>query len=504
MKKLAGSILLLLLLLSEQSKCSLGWIHPSHQKSLGQLSKAYINSPSPQGIFHMSSSSILDESSDSSILRELYPQWLLLENQTLQVDDIHNLSYQVYGHNSSSSSTQQQSLVGLFLHGGPGAACFPNHARFFDPDRYHRVVLLDQRGCGKSTPTACLDNNTLLDLVNDCELLREHLQLPQWDVVLGGSWGTTLSIAYGQLYPQSMRSMILRGIFLFRPQEVDWLFSSTGGAAKQYPDTFQRFCQAVDVDMDDSNPLAALHEYYRRLWASNNETERSNAARSWMQWEFFNSVAYKIPPSANLSDSNATMQAIRSWKPPPNAPVAVYSPYSKKWAYESVSGSISENDGPSADYSSIQETLRKDISIGYNSHDPPRASVPTTPTTPYYSSQETISSSNLPVQVMLTCYYSTNVDWCRNYIQLLDPKRMKSLQAIPCIAIQGGSDGICPPDSALDLLKQWPTMELRVPLHAGHSMYDPLITNELVRATDRMADLLLGCEESTSSDGYEQ
>ena len=138
-----------------------------------------------------------------------------------------------------------------------------------------------------------------------------------------------------------------------------------------------------------------------------------------------------------------------------------------------------------------------------------------TPTTYYYSYSDPTSitaqysnnpnkndsnnEKNLPVQAMLTCYYSTNNDWCRNYIDLLDVNRMKALKEIPCIAIQGGSDGICPPDSALDLLEAWTTaaendnnytMELRMPVHGGHSMYDPLIQNELLHATDRMADEL--------------
>lgn len=327
-----------------------------------------------------------------------------------------------------------------------------------------------------------------------------HLRLPCWDVVLGGSWGTTLAIAYAQTFPRTVRSIILRGIFLLRSQEVDWLFSSTGGAAKLYPEPFQAFCEAVNVSVDEanSNPLRPLHEYYQRLWAATNESERSNAARSWMQWEFFNSVSHKIPPNANLSDVNATMDAIRSWKPPHLSTVAVYDPITRQWTYRSEQGVILSADqlqsNMQTDDAFIQARFRRDISAGYSNEAPPRDTVSVTPTTPFYlGNEEKIggeTSSSMPVQAMLTCFYSTNNDWCRNYVQLLDPVRMNNLRNIPCIAIQGGMDNICPPDSALDLLNAWSSIELRIPVYAGHSMYDPLITNELIQATDRMADFL--------------
>ena len=290
MRKLENKLVLVLLASTEMSSGAFGWRMIQPNFLIGSKPG---NSKSRKALLTTSFSTSQDsEKTDNEITskapfpgidsaRELYPQWNpLFNNGRLKVDATHTLSYQILGKQKtpgqeSPAKSNGKKLVGLFLHGGPGAGCFPNHARFFDPERYYRVVLLDQRGCGKSTPTGCLTNNTLQDLVDDCERLKSHLQIPHWDVVLGGSWGTTVAIAYGQSYPESVRSIILRGVFLFRPQEIDWLFASTGGAAKQYPTVFQSFCEAVGVEFEaqegveksdkEEPPLAALHEHTRRL-----------------------------------------------------------------------------------------------------------------------------------------------------------------------------------------------------------------------------------------------
>lgn len=433
---------------------------------------------------------------NSSMLRKLHPAWndSRVRHGSLCVDGVHKLSYRIYF--SNDESTASTGAVGLFLHGGPGAGCFPNHVRFFDPSRYRQVVLLDQRGCGKSQPTGCLTDNTLQDLVEDCESLKKHLQLDYWDVVLGGSWGTTIAICYCQQYPTSVSSLILRGVCLLRSQEIDWLFSKSGGAAKLYPERFKLFCQAVGVRADDdgTNNLEALYAYYQKLWAAKDEKERVDAARAWMEWEYFNSVGHKIPSNTNTTDRTAIMEALQTWTIPPCPLVLVN--HDGRWMYQSTNGTSLLFDGiphelPRAtDDVRIEAAFRRNISIGYNGmKNEPRDTVPVSPTTPYYS--KTAGIVTLPVQAMLTCFYSTNNDWCRNYIDLLDPKRMKVLESVPCICIHGGSDGICPPDSALDLLDAWPNMELRMPIDAGHSMYDALITNELLQATDRMADFVI-------------
>lgn len=145
----------------------------------------------------------------------------------------------------------------MFLHGGPGAGCYANHARFFDLSRYH-VLLLDQRGCGRSEPRGCLRDNHTDALVSDLELLRSHLRLGPW-VVLGGSWGTTLALAYAQRHPGSVLGMVLRGVCLMRPAEVDWLFRR--GASLLRPLGWQQFLSGL-APAEHADPLAA---YYSRF-----------------------------------------------------------------------------------------------------------------------------------------------------------------------------------------------------------------------------------------------
>jgi proline iminopeptidase len=416
-------------------------------------------------------------------LRELYPPSVAFQNGTIQVDEIHCLSYEIYG---KQDETSGKPPVALFLHGGPGAGCFPTHARFFDPDRY-QIVLLDQRGSGKSQPRGEVRNNTLGHLVEDCETLRQTLGIKRWDVVLGGSWGTTLAIAYAQSFPESVRALILRGVCLLRTSEVDWLFSSNGGAAKQNTQAWTAFEQAVGIDSESSiqNPRSALHAYYDRLMGSDNEV-RWNAVRSWMKWEFFMSVSHKLPASINISDSNATMKAMNAWNHTVS-PVAVRTS-DNGWSYQDAWGAKIPD----------EEQQRLGIQSQFSSIEAFRQGLLPAPTSPEVQdfplgfsvseSAETCNSSNVPAQNMLTCFYSTNDKFCMNNLNLLSPERIQRIQNIPCIAVQGGQDRICPPDTALDLCEAWPEMELRMPIVSGHSMYDPFITHELIRATDRLAD----------------
>jgi len=141
----------------------------------------------------------------------------------------------------------------LFLHGGPGGGCSPVHRRFFDPDRY-RIILFDQRGAGRSSPNACVEDNTTPLLVADIEALRRHLGVENW-LLFGGSWGSTLALAYGQAYPQRCQGFILRGVFLFRPQEVEWFLRGMG---RVFPEAEAAFLAYLpEAERDD--PLAAYH-----------------------------------------------------------------------------------------------------------------------------------------------------------------------------------------------------------------------------------------------------
>lgn len=409
-------------------------------------------------------------------LRELFPPASSIGNGTLKTEDsAHQLFYQIYGTGP---------LRALFLHGGPGAGCFPNHARFFDLAKY-QVVLLDQRGCGQSTPSGCLVNQTLDHVVDDCDLLRQHLEWDQWDLILGGSWGTTVAMAYAQRYPQSMRSVILRGVCTMRQQEIDWVFANRPNRSDN--PAWRTFCEAVDVDPDNVEyPRQALHAYYVRFVLSSNDTKRQSAARAWMSWEFYNGMAHQLPPGTNLTDRNATMDALSTWKVrrPSTSPVLVSS--KGQWEYQSADAMPMVKVPPNLPQDGLE--IKKRLRQGIQNDDPaaPARDPWSFPDIPVSASQD----SRLPVQPLLTCFYSTNDDACRNYRNLLS-ESLPFPKNVPCIAIQGGADGICPPDTALDVLGRWPSMELRIPVYAGHSMYDPYIAHELVQATDRMATQLM-------------
>ncbi|MDJ0778112.1 MAG: prolyl aminopeptidase [Gammaproteobacteria bacterium] len=164
----------------------------------------------------------------------------------------------------------------VFLHGGPGGACEPGHRRFFDPEAY-RIILFDQRGCGKSKPHASLEENTTWDLVADLEKIRAFLEIDRW-VVFGGSWGSTLALAYAQAQPDAVLGLILRGVFLARRQDVHWFFE--GEAARVFPEAWQHFIEPIAADERDD----LIGAYYRRL-TSDNEIVRMGAAKAWSIWE---------------------------------------------------------------------------------------------------------------------------------------------------------------------------------------------------------------------------
>jgi proline iminopeptidase len=167
-------------------------------------------------------------------------------------------------------------IPALFLHGGPGAGCGPSHRRFFDPARY-RIVLFDQRGSGRSTPHAGLEHNTTWDLVADIEQLRELLGIARW-LVFGGSWGSTLALAYAETHPERVSALVLRGIFLCRPQEIDWFYQA--GASWIFPDHWQDYLAPIPpAERDD-----LLHAYHRRL-TGDDEAIRLAAAKAWSIWE---------------------------------------------------------------------------------------------------------------------------------------------------------------------------------------------------------------------------
>lgn len=164
----------------------------------------------------------------------------------------------------------------LFVHGGPGAGCEPYHRRFFDPEIY-RIILFDQRGCGRSIPHAELSANTTQALIADMETIREHLGIDRW-LLFGGSWGSTLSLVYAETFPERVLGLILRGIFLCRAHEIAWFYQQ--GASRLLPDFWQDFIEPIPADERDD----LVRAYARRL-AGDDEIERMAAAKAWAVWE---------------------------------------------------------------------------------------------------------------------------------------------------------------------------------------------------------------------------
>lgn len=164
----------------------------------------------------------------------------------------------------------------VFLHGGPGAGCEPYHRQFFDPDVY-RIVLFDQRGCGRSRPHASLQDNTTTALVADIETLREWLGIEKW-LVFGGSWGSTLALVYAETHPQRVHGLILRGIFLCRDRDIHWFYQD--GASSILPDSWLEYVDVIPVP-ERGDMVAA---YYRRL-TGDDEVARMAAAKAWSVWE---------------------------------------------------------------------------------------------------------------------------------------------------------------------------------------------------------------------------
>ncbi|HWG05808.1 MAG TPA: prolyl aminopeptidase [Beijerinckiaceae bacterium] len=199
----------------------------------------------------------------------LYPHVEPYDSGRLDVGDGHRLYWEVCGNRHGHPA--------LFLHGGPGGGCQADHRRLFDPDRY-RIVLFDQRGGGRSQPSGSLGSNTTADLVSDIEKLRLHLGVEDW-LVLGGSWGAALALAYAEAHRDRVRALVLRGVFSARRCEVDWLYRDNG-AARLFPEAFARF--AAPIPESERHDLVGA--YHRKLMSGDSAIV-ADAAREWCAWE---------------------------------------------------------------------------------------------------------------------------------------------------------------------------------------------------------------------------
>jgi len=314
-----------------------------------------------------------------STLRTLYEPIEPYDSGHLKVSDIHQLYYEQCGNPKGKPV--------VFLHGGPGAGLVDDYRRFFDPEVY-RIVLFDQRGAGKSVPHASLQDNTTWDLVADIERLREHLAVERW-LVFGGSWGSTLALAYGETHPDRVTGLILRGIFLCRPMETTWFYEDSHGAAAIFPETWERYKSIIpESERDDM-----VRAYYSRL-TSDDESVRMEAAQAWSNWE---ASALKLIPDQKLIDD-------------------------------------------------------------------------------FNEPEKSIALARIECHYFINnCFFETD-----NY--LLD--HVDRIQNIPGVIVHGRYDIICPCVSAWDLHRAWPKAQLKMIPDAGHSVFEPGITDALITATD--------------------
>ena len=202
---------------------------------------------------------------------KLYPEIEPFNNFMLNVGDGHEIYVEQCGNKDGQPI--------IFLHGGPGGGCGANDRRFFDPKLYH-IILLDQRGCGRSTPHGSLDKNTTQYLIADIEAIRQKLNIPKWHV-FGGSWGSTLSLVYAQTHPDHVLSLVLRGIFLARPKDAHWLFGG-GGASEIFPDYWQEYTDILHKHI--GGETLSIEAAYN-VMTGDDKSAAMEVAKAWTLWE---------------------------------------------------------------------------------------------------------------------------------------------------------------------------------------------------------------------------
>lgn len=210
----------------------------------------------------------MDDQAQTPSRLNLFPPIAARETGRLQVSKLHEIYYEECGN--------PDGIPVLMVHGGPGGGSNPLMRRFHDPEKY-RIILFDQRGCGRSTPHAELKENTTWNLVDDIEKLRQHLSIEKWQL-FGGSWGSTLSLIYAITHPERVSSLILRGIFLLRKQEVDWFY--VNGCNALFPDLYEEFVSVIPLRQRRDIICA----FYKQL-TSKDYNVRLEAAKAWSQWE---------------------------------------------------------------------------------------------------------------------------------------------------------------------------------------------------------------------------
>mmetsp|Transcript_70948 Transcript_70948/g.198963 ORF Transcript_70948/g.198963 Transcript_70948/m.198963 type:complete len:382 (-) Transcript_70948:433-1578(-) len=239
-----------------------------------------------------------NDPTSATVSRDLYPKIEPFDTGYLPVGTHgHELYYEISGNPDGQPA--------VFLHGGPGGGCGAHTRQFFDPS-YYRIVCFDQRGCHRSRPNAAeqweasIAGNNTQELVEDIEVLRKHLSVDQWHVVLGGSWGSTLGVAYAQAHPDSLKALILRGVFLFTPGEIDYLFQN-GDSSAHHPEAWDGYIDHIRSDPDgdwETERQNLLGAYYKRLCCGDQEKAEA-AAKAFVRYELSISKTFPDPTKLN-------------------------------------------------------------------------------------------------------------------------------------------------------------------------------------------------------------
>jgi pimeloyl-ACP methyl ester carboxylesterase len=363
----------------------------------------------------------------------------------LPVDDIHTLYWEECGNPSGTPV--------VFLHGGPGAGCSPEHRRFFDP-KYYRIVLFDQRGAGRSTPHGDVTNNTTAHLVSDIEALRKMLNIPVWHV-FGGSWGSTLALAYAQTHPAPCLSLTLRGIFLLRASEVEWF---THGLRYFAPQAWQQFVEFLPESLRGD----ICNGYWTQL---NHELPeiRLAAASSWAGYEARN-VSLRAGGSASGTGASASGMGGTA---------------------SGVAGSTSGNGGASGGAASGGGSSGGGTSGGAATRGGASGGT--------FAGGSAFGGGAAPSHVSAAATHSAvglarlEVHYMRSNQFVPDDALLRGVQNIrhiPCAIVQGKYDLLCPPITAVELHTAWPESTLQIIDDAGHSAFEPGIRSELVAIMD--------------------
>lgn len=228
----------------------------------------------------------------NNTLFNLFPEISPYRTEMLNVSEKHQIYFEECGN--------PQGYPVVFLHGGPGSGCNPTQRRFFDP-HFYRIILLDQRGCGRSIPQGCVEDNTTERLVEDIEALRQHLNIKQW-LVFGGSWGSTLALAYALAHPMSVTGLILRGIFLSRPSELDWFL---GEIKSVFPEPWQKLLAYLPND----EQADVLQAYAKRVFSSDTKSAQK-AAIHWNAFE--SSIMTLLPREFDSNEVNPEIELARA------------------------------------------------------------------------------------------------------------------------------------------------------------------------------------------------